>query len=235
MSEVVLNVYDLHPQNESLYHLGMGFYHSGVVINGQEWTFASGAGVYAMSPKSVPHHRESIPLGRFRGTMRDVDTILDSLRPAYHGGNYHILNRNCNSFSESFVLKLLNREIPGYVNRMAFWGSLFSCLLPQDMTGQAPVGDTAGGGDTTHNGGSSGGFTLLQPASRRSAPTSRTSSSASATTNPMRVGSGGQKLGGGECSDGDGNDDGTASVGANGAEARRAQMLAAASRRLGTS
>jgi len=211
MSDVVLNVYDLHPQNEGLYHVGLGFYHSGVVINGQEWTFASGAGVYATSPQSVPGFRESIHLGKFKGTMRDVDTIVDSLRPSYHGGNYHILDRNCNSFAESFVFKLLNKEVPAFVNRMAFWGSLFSCLLPQEMTGQAPVGDTSSSSFSSSSSSGRGGAYV--PASRRD----RLAVPQQAL-NPMASGGGG----GGE--------------GASQAEreARREQMLAAASQRLGS-
>jgi hypothetical protein len=208
MSDVVLNVYDLHPQNEGLYHVGLGFYHSGVVINGQEWTFASGAGVHATSPQSVPGFRESIHLGKFKGTMRDVDTILDSLRPNYHGGNYHILDRNCNSFAESFVFKLLNKEVPAYVNRMAFWGSLFSCLLPQEMTGQAPVGDTSSSSSSSSSGGGA-----YVPASRRGR-----SAMPQQGLNPIASGGGG---GGGGASQAE-------------REARREQMLAAASQRLGS-
>ena len=36
---VKLNVYDLVPANGFLYGIGMGFYHSGVEINGQEYTY----------------------------------------------------------------------------------------------------------------------------------------------------------------------------------------------------
>jgi deubiquitinase DESI2 len=223
MTEVFLNVYDLHSEhNAMLYGLGLGFYHSGVVIGGTEWTFASGAGIYPQSPKSVPGFRESIRLGTFKGTMRDVDTIIDSLRPAYHGGNYHILDRNCNSFAESFVLKLLNKEIPGFVNRMAFWGSLFSCLLPQHMTGQAPVGDTSGSSSSaTHNGGSSGGYTMLQPSNRHGNASGR-SAGITPTLNPF-AGTG-NTLGMGSSSCGTSMSQ----------EERRAAIAAAASRRIGS-
>lgn len=188
MSDVILNVYDLHEQNMSLHEFGLGFYHSGVVVNGQEWTFASGSGIYSTPPRSVPGFRESIFLGKFKGTSRDVDTIVDSLRDSYRGDMYHILDRNCNSFSESFVLKLLNKQIPGYVNRMAFWGSIFSCCLPDDMTGRAPVGDTSA--SATLNGGSSGGgYTMLQPSGAR-APHSTWSKGSAAGTKSRGTGSG---------------------------------------------
>ena len=37
--KVVLNVYDLSPSNKYLYSIGLGFYHSGVEVNGKEYSF----------------------------------------------------------------------------------------------------------------------------------------------------------------------------------------------------
>jgi len=42
------------------------------------------------------------------------------------------------------VQLLLNIPIPGYVNRLAGLGAMVSCLMPQGITGQAPVGDGSG-------------------------------------------------------------------------------------------
>ena len=47
---VTLNVYDLSEGNELLSSLGLGLYHSGVVVNGEEYTFASGQGVFTHPP-----------------------------------------------------------------------------------------------------------------------------------------------------------------------------------------
>ena len=38
-NEVYLNVYDLNDNNEYLYHIGLGFYHTGVQIGREEYTF----------------------------------------------------------------------------------------------------------------------------------------------------------------------------------------------------
>ena len=43
-----------------------------------------------------------------------------------------------------FVQRLLNKSIPGYVNRLAGMGSMVSCLMPQALTGQAPINDNSG-------------------------------------------------------------------------------------------
>lgn len=40
-SNVIVNIYDLHENNEILYPLGLGFYHSGVVIGRNEYTFGN--------------------------------------------------------------------------------------------------------------------------------------------------------------------------------------------------
>ena len=45
-TKVVLNVYDLGPTNEYLYPWGLGTYHSGLQVFGQEYTFAGGSGVF---------------------------------------------------------------------------------------------------------------------------------------------------------------------------------------------
>mmetsp|Transcript_5001 Transcript_5001/g.7641 ORF Transcript_5001/g.7641 Transcript_5001/m.7641 type:complete len:232 (+) Transcript_5001:92-787(+) len=141
-SKVVLNVYDLGPYNDMLYQWGMGTYHSGVHVNGREFTFAEGAGVFSHEPKDVPgdaRFREAIELGSFSGSLSEFDGILDELRSQFAGNSYNVLTKNCNHFAEAFVLKLLNKPIPGYVNRLATLGGMVSCLFPPSMLGNAPV------------------------------------------------------------------------------------------------
>ena len=78
-------------------------------------------------------------MGVFKGTSGDITRIINELRSKYGGGDYNLLSRNCNNFADDFLIKLLGKELPGYVNRMATIGSFFSCLLPNDMTQNAPV------------------------------------------------------------------------------------------------
>ena len=113
-------------------------------IGGVEWTFAGGAGVfYSDDPKTAPGatYRESIELGDFAGSSRDVDRIIDSLRPRFQSDSYNLINKNCNSFADAFVQQLLGSPIPPYVNRLAYFGSFVpQCLLPPQLTnGEAPV------------------------------------------------------------------------------------------------
>ena len=88
--------------------------------------------------------RESIDIGVFNGTGKDLTIILDDLRTRFSGSDYNLLNRNCNSFAQEFIQRLTGKDIPPFVNRMATIGSYFSCLLPQSLTGEAPVTDSGG-------------------------------------------------------------------------------------------
>ncbi len=88
-------------------------------------------------------------MGAFKGTTKDLETIILSLKPFYKGDDYHILNKNCNNFANDLLVKIVGREAPSFVNRMAYLGSYCSCLMPPQQANQAPVdngGRSAGGG-----------------------------------------------------------------------------------------
>jgi hypothetical protein len=111
-------------------------------------------------------------MGVFPGSASEARSLALSLRPDFDGATYNLLTkcvpahggfesldknpppdcgsrtvfcRNCNAYSDALCRLLLNKPIPPHVNRAAYLGSFFSCLLPEDLSGQAPVGDTGGG------------------------------------------------------------------------------------------
>ncbi len=51
---VIVNVYDLNNINEYLWQIGLGAYHSGVEIEGREFSFGAGSGVFEMTAREVP-------------------------------------------------------------------------------------------------------------------------------------------------------------------------------------
>ena len=142
---VYLNVYDLHQANEYLHSVGLGAYHSGVEVGGKEWTFAGGpgAGIFYHTPREAPGgqatYRESIEMGEITNYVENVARAKAELDPEFGEEDYNILNKNCNHFAEALIYKLTGKNVPGYVNRLAFMGSFFSCLMPRDMQNQAPV------------------------------------------------------------------------------------------------
>ena len=167
-SRVILNVYDLHESNDQLYALGLGLYHSGVQVGGLEWTFAGGAGIFSDDPKGAPaKYRESFDMGEFAGSSRDMDIILDDLRQKFAPNSYNLLTQNCNSFAEDFCQRMLGKSIPGFVNRMAYMGSMVQCILPPSLTeGSDPTQGGGGGGSSSGGGSQNGGnrYSTSQPA-----------------------------------------------------------------------
>jgi hypothetical protein len=110
---------------------------------------ASSSGIFSHEPKAAPGavFRESINMGVYKGTSKDLETIIQSLKPHFQGDSYHLLNKNCNSFANEFCTRVVGKGIPGYVNRMANIGSYFSCLLPPQVTnGGAPVDQNGNNG-----------------------------------------------------------------------------------------
>ncbi|KAN0029080.1 hypothetical protein ACTFIV_010950 [Dictyostelium citrinum] len=139
ITKVYLNIYDLHPINNFGHCLGIGLFHSAVEINGNEIGFSghewSFSGVYEIKPKTATGvvFRESIYMGDVTLSERQIQSLIDNIAEEFPGKSYHPLKKNCNTFSNELVKRLLNREIPNYVNRLAFIGTFFSCLLPKSF------------------------------------------------------------------------------------------------------
>jgi len=83
-------------------------------------------------------------MGSYEGSSRQLDSIIDELRAEFNSSAYNILTKNCNHFADALVQRLLNKPIPYFVNRLAYVGSIFSCILPPSITGQSPVNDPNG-------------------------------------------------------------------------------------------
>lgn len=157
--QVYLNVYDLSPANEYMVGLGLGVFHSGLEVYGTEYTFGSGGGVFSHPPKQAGGHqfRERVYLGDVMMGHREVETVVAGLRSSFPGEKYNVLSNNCNHFADALARELLGRGLPGWINRLAYLGSWFSCLLPASMTSEAPVDAPGSGGGS----GSGSGFSMM--------------------------------------------------------------------------
>lgn len=153
-TKVFLNVYDLSPANDYLCAAGLGLHHSGVEVSGSEYSFASGAGVFETTPRDAPgaRFRQQIDIGAFDGGQAELQKVLSSLRDDFGPGDYNLIRRNCNHFANALIWRLLQKTLPGHVNRLADIGACCSCLLPKKLLETAPVGDP----NAAQSGGSSG-------------------------------------------------------------------------------
>lgn len=88
-----LNLYDLSPMNDYLVPVGFGLHHSGIEINGVEYSFGSGGGIFEGPPKQAPgaRFRFQLEMGTFEGGSHELDKALDELRRGGFGNSSYNL------------------------------------------------------------------------------------------------------------------------------------------------
>ncbi|XP_071742263.1 deSI-like protein At4g17486 isoform X2 [Rutidosis leptorrhynchoides] len=137
--ELFLNIYDLTPMNAYSIWFGFGIFHTGIEVYGMEYGFGahdySISGVFEVEPRSCPGfiYRCSISLGHLSMSASEFREFIETMASDYHGDTYHLISKNCNHFTDDICQRLTGRRIPGWVNRLAKLGSLFSCLLPDSL------------------------------------------------------------------------------------------------------
>jgi len=148
---VILNIYDMFWTNDYTGNVGLGVYHSGVEVFGREYAYGGHpfpfSGVFDIYPRHAHElgeqfrFKQSLHLGNTDFTSSDVEKILEELGRDYRGDRYHLMNRNCNHFSGSFSQILTGRDIPNWVNRLAYFSTcvpfLQRCLPKEWLTPHA--------------------------------------------------------------------------------------------------
>ncbi len=133
MTKIVsINIYELHPKaNRFLDKIGIGLYHSGVVIGDREWTFGlltNENGIYSIPPGLFNEfHKTTLIVGQIDINDFDLACIMNKFSQQFLSSEYEIILNNCNDFTKVFCKEICNYDVPNWINRAAKIGSLFYC------------------------------------------------------------------------------------------------------------
>ncbi|KAG0280745.1 hypothetical protein BGZ95_008892 [Linnemannia exigua] len=125
MSErVTLFVYDLSHGMARTMSLGLvgrqidAIYHTSVVIFGREFFY--GQGIMSAIPGTTPHGQpiERVDLGETEIPQEVFMEFMDNMRETYTADAYHLLDNNCNNFSNDVCQFLVGRSIPDRITSL---------------------------------------------------------------------------------------------------------------------
>lgn len=92
-----------------------GIWHTGIVAFGREWFF--GRGIADCEPGAT-HYGTPLrveKLGTTGVTHDDFLAFMQSIEPRYQAEHYHLLDHNCNTFSNEVSMFLTGHGIPAYI------------------------------------------------------------------------------------------------------------------------
>ena len=61
----------------------------------------------------------------------------------YRANHYDMLKFNCNHFTDEFLRHLTGQGLPGHLNRAAYIGGCFHCIIPRKYLIVVPADATA--------------------------------------------------------------------------------------------
>ncbi|CAL8109147.1 unnamed protein product [Orchesella dallaii] len=211
---VMLNIYDMYWTNQYTTMMGLGVFHSGIEVFGTEYAYGGHpfafTGIFQINPRDSEDlgehykYKESILLGYTSFTKEEVEQAVSHLGRDFKGINYHLMNKNCNHFSSELSQLLCGREIPTWVNRLAYMSTcvpfLEKCLPKEWLTPAAleetvklasGLGESEGQSASNHISASSSNGSLTSPINNAggSALSSKRKDSRSSTTGLLRASS----------------------------------------------
>ncbi|OWY98746.1 Peptidase [Phytophthora megakarya] len=125
MAAVTLHVYDLSHGYAQRWTQPLptktidGVWHTGVLVFGMEYFFCT-SGIHAMEPQLVVERYgmepvRTIKLGETSRSRKEFDQFLLDIRAQFNSTTYHLLDHNCNHFSDTAAKYLIGSSIPQYI------------------------------------------------------------------------------------------------------------------------
>jgi len=92
-----------------------GIWHSSLEVFGLEYFF--GGGICQMPPGTTPYGTpvQIFEMGTTIKTQREFETFLGSINHRFGLGTYHLLNHNCNNFTDEACHYLIGQGIPAHI------------------------------------------------------------------------------------------------------------------------
>ncbi|KAI9033370.1 PPPDE putative peptidase domain-containing protein [Hyaloraphidium curvatum] len=120
-SEVILYVYDLSQGMARMLSMPLAgrqidaIYHTSVVVYGTEYFF--GQGIMSCAPGQSMHGTpiEQLRMGTTYLPRSVVREYIDNMRQHWTADRYHLLDNNCNSFSDEVCTFLVGKNIPSHI------------------------------------------------------------------------------------------------------------------------
>ncbi|KAF9967342.1 hypothetical protein BGZ70_009884 [Mortierella alpina] len=121
---VTLFVYDLSQGMARSMSLGLvgrqidAIYHTSVVIFGREFYY--GQGIMSSIPGTTPHGNpiQRVDMGETEIPQEVFMELMDNMRETYTADAYHLLDNNCNNFSNDVCQFLVGRPIPSNITSL---------------------------------------------------------------------------------------------------------------------
>ncbi|CUG89873.1 Hypothetical protein, putative [Bodo saltans] len=123
-SHVELAIYDLQPDSKVAKKVGLGAYHTGVVMYGHEFSFGGSrnlkrdtgrSGIWATRNlyQTAPVIKKRIAIGITYVTIKELQaTLREWGKTSWRVDDYHLLSKNCNHFADALLQWLAPKSVP---------------------------------------------------------------------------------------------------------------------------
>ena len=128
---------------------GLGAYHTAIQVGKQEFTYGGNtlsneSGIYMNAPRKNSSFvfKYSLPVLNTQDPEQSVlkmtefeifHCLLPRLATKFVANEYDMLLKNCNHFTNEFLTLITGGDfsLPAYLNRVAYLGSFFHCVVPK--------------------------------------------------------------------------------------------------------